>query len=165
MVGSLAINSGYITGYSGDILPINERFFRGGDSFRGFNLAGIGPRDTSVAKDLGALGGDLYIIGTAQLRLPSFLPDDYGLNFSLFSDFGTLGDLDDKDALCSPYTDHLPKPLPCPIKDNLALRASAGLSIGWKSPFGPIQIDLGIPFVKTSYDRPQILHFTAGTGF
>jgi len=45
------------------------------------------------------------------------------------------------------------------------LRASAGLSVGWKSPFGPIQIDFGIPVVKTSYDRPQILHFTAGTGF
>jgi outer membrane protein insertion porin family len=49
--------------------------------------------------------------------------------------------------------------------DNLALRASAGLSIGWKSPFGPIQIDLGVPFIKTDYDRPQIIHFTAGTGF
>src|SRR6185312_11294446 len=35
-VGSLALNAGYITGYSGQKLPINERFFKGGDSFRGF---------------------------------------------------------------------------------------------------------------------------------
>ncbi len=161
-VGSLAINSGYITGYSGDLLPINNRFFKGGDSFRGFNLAGIGPRDISASKDVSALGGDVYVIGTAQLRLPSFLPEDYGLNFSLFSDFGTLGDIDDKQELCAVYTG---SGLKCQIKDNLAMRASAGLSIGWKSPFGPIQVDLGMPILKTDYDRPQILHFTAGTGF
>jgi outer membrane protein insertion porin family len=161
-VGSLALNSGYITGYSGDLLPINERFFKGGDSFRGFNLAGIGPRDISVAKDVGALGGDIYVIGSAQLRLPSFLPEDYGLNFSLFSDFGTLGYLDDKQRLCQAYVKATGS---CPIRDNLALRASAGLSIGWKSPFGPVQIDLGVPFIKTDYDRPQLIHFTAGTGY
>jgi outer membrane protein insertion porin family len=161
-VGSLSLNSGYITGYSGVLLPINERFFKGGDTFRGFNLAGIGPRDTSVSKDVGALGGDVYVIGSAQLRLPSFLPDDYGLNFSLFSDFGTLGYLDNKQTQCEFYTSqgHI-----CPIKDNLALRASAGLSIGWKSPFGPVQVDLGVPFLKTDYDRPQLIHFTAGTGY
>jgi len=45
-------------------------------------------------------------------------------------------------------------------------RADAdGLSVGWKSPFGPVQIDIGVPFLKTDYDRPQLLHFTAGTGF
>jgi outer membrane protein insertion porin family len=94
--------------------------------------------------------------------LPSFLPEDYGLNFSLFSDFGTLGYVDDKQQLCLFYTR---SGVACPIRDNLALRASAGLSIGWKSPFGPIQIDLGVPFLKTDYDRPQLIHFTAGTGF
>jgi outer membrane protein insertion porin family len=165
-VGSLALNSGYITGYSSELLPINNRFFKGGDSFRGFNLAGIGPRDTTlgVGKDVSALGGDVYIIGTAQLRLPNFLPEEYGLNFSLFSDFGTLGDVDDKQQLCQEIKNS-GVPGPCPIKDSLAVRASAGLSIGWKSPFGPIQVDLGVPILKTEYDRPQILHFTAGTGF
>jgi outer membrane protein insertion porin family len=159
-VGSLSLSSGYITGYSGNLLPINSRFFKGGDTFRGFNLAGIGPRDTSVSKNLSALGGDVYVIGTGQLRLPSFLPDDYGINLSLFTDIGTLGYIDDKQQLCQFYA-----PGPCPIRDNLALRASAGLSIGWKSPFGPIQVDLGVPYIKQPYDRPQFLHFTAGTGF
>ena len=159
-VGSLAVSAGYITAYSGDQLPINERFFKGGDSFRGFALAGIGPRDTRVAKDVGALGGDVYAIGSAQLRIPDFLPEDYGVNLSLFSDFGTLGRIDDKTQVCGTNAACLNA-----IKDNLAFRASAGLSIGWKSPFGPIQIDLGMPFIKTSYDRPQIIHFSAGTGF
>jgi outer membrane protein insertion porin family len=158
-VGSLAINAGYITGYNGQKLPINERFFKGGDSFRGFAIAGIGPRDLRVSKDVGALGGDTYAIGSAELRIPDFLPEDYGIKLSLFSDFGTLGHLDDKTEICGGS-----KACLALVKDNLAFRASAGLSIGWKSPFGPIQIDLGIPIVKTSYDRPQIIHFSAGTG-
>jgi outer membrane protein insertion porin family len=159
-VGSLQFNAGFITGYSGQKLPINERFFKGGDSFRGFALAGIGPRDLRVNKDVGALGGDTYAIGTAQLRIPDFLPEDYGINLSLFSDFGTLGHLDDKTDICGTNQLCLQE-----VKDNLAFRASAGVSIGWKSPFGPIQIDLGVPFIKTSYDRTQIIHFSAGTGY
>ncbi|MBV9992535.1 MAG: outer membrane protein assembly factor BamA [Alphaproteobacteria bacterium] len=158
-VGSLAVNAGYITGYSGEKLPINEHFFKGGDTFRGFALAGIGPRDLRVAKDVGALGGDTYAIGSAELRIPDFLPEDYGISFSLFSDFGTLGHLDDKSEICGNDRVCLAN-----VRDNLAFRASAGLSIGWKSPFGPIRVDLGMPFIKTSYDRPQIIHFTAGTG-
>jgi outer membrane protein insertion porin family len=160
MVGSLTMNSGYITTYDGQTLPINDRFFKGGDTFRGFALAGIGPRDLRVSKDVGALGGNVYAIGTASLRLPEFLPEDYGINLSLFSDFGTLGHLDDKAEICG--TSQICRQL---IKDNLAFRASAGLSVGWKSPFGPIQIDLGMPFIKTSYDRPQIIHFSTATGF
>jgi outer membrane protein insertion porin family len=160
MVGSLSMNSGYITTYDGQTLPINDRFFKGGDTFRGFALAGIGPRDLRVSKDVGALGGNVYAIGTASLRLPEFLPEDYGINLSLFSDFGTLGHLDDKSEICG--TSQICREL---IKDNLAFRASAGLSVGWKSPFGPIQIDLGMPFIKTSYDRPQIIHFSTATGF
>jgi outer membrane protein insertion porin family len=159
LVASLGINAGYITAFNGQTLPINERFFKGGDTFRGFSLAGIGPRDLRVAKDVGALGGDVYAIGTAQVRLPDFLPEDYGINFSLFSDFGTLGHIDDKSQICAGNPACLAE-----IKDNLALRASAGLAIGWKSPFGPIEIDLGMPFIKTAYDRPQIIHFSAGTG-
>jgi outer membrane protein insertion porin family len=159
-VASLAVNGGFLTAYSGQEIPINERFFKGGDSFRGFALAGIGPRDLRVNKDVGALGGDVYAIGTAQLRIPDFLPEDYGINLSLFSDFGTLGHLDNKQEVCLGNLQCLAL-----VKDNLAFRASAGLSIGWKSPFGPIQIDLGMPFIKTSYDRPQIIHFSAGTGF
>jgi outer membrane protein insertion porin family len=160
-VGSLGVNAGYITAYDGSELSINDRFFKGADTFRGFAIAGIGPRDLRVAKDVGALGGDSFAIGTAQLRIPDFLPADYGINLSLFSDFGTLGHLDDKQTICLGLS---PAVCAADIKDNLAFRASAGLSIGWKSPFGPIQIDLGLPIVKTAYDRPQIIHFSAGTG-
>ncbi len=156
-VGSFTLQSGYITGYDGQAIPIEERFFKGGDSFRGFAQAGVGPRDILVPGNSGAVGGNVYAIGSAQMRLPSFLPDSYGLNLALFSDFGTVGHLDSNVPLCQ-------FPNQSCVRDNLAMRASAGLAIAWKSPFGPITIDLGVPFLKTSYDKSQIIYFSAGTG-
>jgi len=151
-----AVKAGYIDAYGGQGIRLNDRFFEGGDSFRGFALAGIGPRDLRVRRDESALGGDAYAIATTEVRMPDFLPTDYGISTSLFSDVGTLGHLDHSVAVgCT---------LSSCIKDNLALRASAGLAIGWKSPFGPVEIDLGLPILKEKYDRSQILRFSAGTG-
>jgi outer membrane protein insertion porin family len=170
LIASFSGSAGYITAYGGQHVRINERFFKGGDSFRGFQLAGIGPRDVAVSGNNGAIGGNVYAIGTVQLRIPNFLPEDYGISTSLFSDFGTLGRIDREGANVDPACRHVKPGFPpaadvnsC-IVDNLALRASAGISIGWKSPFGPIQIDLGIPILKTPYDRTEIIHFSAGTG-
>jgi outer membrane protein insertion porin family len=157
VVGNLQARSGFITGYDGSPVPFNERYFLGGDTFRGFALAGVGPRDTTAPINTGAVGGNVYAVGTVAARLPTLLPPSYGVNLGLFTDFGTLGHLDNiVTRTCTMQS--------C-VRDNLAFRASAGISIGWKSPFGPLQIDLGLPFVKTKYDRPQIIHFSAGTGF
>ena len=155
LVGSINMQVGYITGYDGQTIPIQERFFKGGDSFRGFAQAGVGPRDTIVQGNTGAVGGNFFAIGSGQIKLPGLLPDSYGVDLALFSDFGTVGHLDTPVAPCT---------LQSCVRDNLAMRASAGLAVAWKSPFGPITIDLGIPFLKTSYDKTQIIYFSAGTG-
>ena len=156
VVNSLVLHGGIIQGYDGQAVPINQRYFEGGDSFRGFAIAGIGPRDLDAPLNTGAIGGDVYAIGTYSARLPSLLPESYGITVAAFTDFGTLGRVDNVIRACTQVS--------C-VQDNFAFRASAGLSFGWKSPFGPLQIDLGLPYVKTRYDRPQILHFSAGTGF
>ena len=43
---SFSFNAGYINGWNGDNMRITDRFYEGGDTFRGFQIAGIGPRDT-----------------------------------------------------------------------------------------------------------------------
>ena len=144
-------------------IPIQERFFKGGDTFRGFAQAGVGPRDTLVSGDTGAVGGNFFFIASTQFKLPDILPESYGVQMALFSDVGTVGHLDqlpDFNCQINPSTG---TEQGC-IEDNLALRASAGLAVAWKSPFGPITIDLGIPFLKTAYDKTQIIYFSAGTG-
>jgi outer membrane protein insertion porin family len=161
-----SLNAGYINAFDGQAVRVNERFFEGGDTFRGFALAGVGPRDIHAHGE-NAIGGDAYAVGSVSLRLPDFLPADYGIAMALFSDFGTVGHIDKFPATQYPNgeacADINNPSLPC-VKDNMAFRASAGLSLSWKSPFGPVQIDFGIPFVRSSYDKSQIIHFSAGTG-
>lgn len=159
-IGTLSMNAGYIQPYNGKSLYLTDRFYKGGDSFRGFALAGVGPREVS-ASGANAIGADAYAIGTADLRLPDFLPADYGLAFSLFSDFGTVGHISSGVPAdnCAPF----PPGVVC-IKDNMAFRASAGLGVNWKSPFGPLQISFALPYVKESYDKSEIIYFSAGTG-
>ena len=162
IVASLSGRFGYITGYNGQNVPFFQRYFDGGDTFRGFSLAGIGPRDIVAPSNTGALGGTVRAIGTAQMRFPSLLPESYGINLALFSDFGTMGRLDTPKGLC---TGAQYSGVGSCVKDNLAFRGSAGISVQWKSPFGPVQIDLGLPYAKTQYDRAQIIHFSTATGY
>ena len=161
VVSSLTLNSGYITGYGGTNVPINQRFFEGGDTFRGFKLAGIGPRDIDAPIDQGALGGNVFAIGTLAARLPTLVPESYGITLGVFTDFGTLGRVDNVIRTCTPNAANGRGSCD---KDNLAFRATAGISFQWHSPFGPVQIDLALPYIKAPYDRPQILHFSTATG-
>jgi len=156
LVGSFSFRAKYITGYDGTPVPVNSRYFEGGDSFRGFAIAGVGPRDVSQSEQISALGGNVSAIGTFNLSMPSLFPESMGVKVGLFADFGTVGHLDSTAGRTCTVTS-------C-IRDNLAFRASTGLSVEWQSPFGPLQIDLGIPLVKAPYDREQIIHLRTGTG-
>ncbi len=160
-VATLSGNAGYINGYGGQHVRLNERFFKGGDSFRGFDVAGIGPRELNIGRSQGAIGGEAFAIGSLELRLPEFLPADYGVTASLFTDFGTLGHIAGNVGL--PTCNQARRGDPCYV-DDMALRASAGIAIGWKSPFGPVEIDLGLPYIKQPYDKTQFIRFSTGTG-
>ncbi|MEI9892042.1 MAG: BamA/TamA family outer membrane protein [Caulobacteraceae bacterium] len=153
-----------IEGQGGDVEPwgndyirINDRFYRGGDNFRGFEIAGIGPRDVLYGD---ALGGKIYAQGTMELTFPNFLPEQYGINTALFAEAGTLGILDAR-AKVDPTTG-LPDP---DIRDNLALRASAGITVYWKSPMGPLRFDLSQIIKKQPYDRTETFQFRTSTRF
>jgi len=125
-----------------------------------FAIAGIGPRELNAGSQ-GAVGGEAYAIGTVELRIPEFLPADYGISASLFTDFGTVGHVSGRQGLqtCGNVGPHVP----C-IEDSMSLRAAGGLAVGWKSPFGPIEIDFGVPYIKQNYDKTQVIRFSAGTG-
>jgi outer membrane protein insertion porin family len=44
-------------------------------------------------------------------------------------------------------------------------RLAVGFGVSWASPFGLINIDIGIPLLKEPYDQTQILRFGFGTRF
>ncbi|MBP6011988.1 MAG: outer membrane protein assembly factor BamA [Alphaproteobacteria bacterium] len=168
LVLNVAASAGYIMAYGDEVLELNDRFFKGGGSFRGFKTSGIGPRDVAPENDGGtppAIGGEVYAIGTVELRFPNFLPDELGIKTSLFTDFGTVGMVQDKPAC----VDNIPPALPtlndiC-IKDDMSLRASAGVSVYWNSPFGPVRLDFSQILNKEDYDQTESFRFSAGTKF
>jgi outer membrane protein insertion porin family len=184
---SVVGSAGYVEGWGGDTVRINNRFFKGGQTFRGFETAGIGPRDTTFAR-ADALGGKAYAIGAVELTVPTFLPEQYGIKAALFTEFGTLGLLDKEDRTYQPGdVDCLQPTIPNPntgdtenpfirnpavpgtrnvcIKDDLSLRASAGLSIYWRSPMGPIKFDFSRVLAKEPYDKTETFRFSTSTRF
>ncbi|HEX8568779.1 MAG TPA: outer membrane protein assembly factor BamA [Caulobacteraceae bacterium] len=152
--------AGYVTGFQGDAVRINDRFFRGGNTFRGFETAGLGPRDITFGD---ALGGNLYVQGTLELDFPNPLPEQYGIGTALFLDVGTLGKLDRASKLVPDEDGNLVES--AFIRDDLALRAAAGLSVFWDSPLGPIRFDFSQILAKEPYDRTETFRFSQTTRF
>ncbi len=187
---SVRVSGGFIEPFGNDDnILINNRFFRGGRSFRGFDVAGIGPRQVfTLADNEGnvtdvkpgrALGGKVYYQTTGELTIPNYLPEEYGIRTKLFVEAGGLGILDDEDitdpvfgqtqigAFANVGFNGVPAgtPIVSQIKDGLGLRASAGLSVGWDSPFGPIQFDFSQILRKEEYDRTETFRFSTSTRF
>ncbi|HEV7227943.1 outer membrane protein assembly factor BamA [Brevundimonas sp.] len=151
------LETGYVTGWAGDPVRINDRFFKGGNSFRGFETAGMGPRDLLTTD---ALGGNFYLVGTVEVTVPNGLPEEYGIRTSAFVDVGTLGLLDER------YTTDSATGLPSTrINDDLDFRGAAGISIHWRSPMGPIRFDLAQPFSEQPFDKTENFRFSTSTQF
>ena len=154
---SFTSNVKYIDGWNGDSIRIGDRFYEGGDTFRGFQIAGVGPRDVYYQD---ALGGKLSAVGSVEQTFPNGLPEQYGIHTLLFADIGTVGLLDRTNKI-NPDTN-----LPLPnIVDNLALRASAGISVFWKSPLGPLRFDFSQIIHKEYYDQTLLFNFSTSTRF
>jgi outer membrane protein insertion porin family len=126
---------------------IEDRFFVGGDNLRGFKVGGIGPRDVTTND---ALGGNIYYAGTLSLSFPLGLPQELGISGHVFSDFGSLFDVNEQGG---------------GIADSHFVRVSIGTGIAWKSPLGPIRIDVAVPVRREPLDKSQFLHIDFGTRF
>ncbi len=178
-VAKISGRAGYIGGFGGDDVRIQDRFFEGAATFRGFDVAGIGPRfisEFSGFDDNGqligtqAIGAKLYAIGTAEIRLPLPVPPDYGIRAAIFTDFGTVGLVDDSDKIINDNIAFFVDPdndgiFIEPIQDDLSIRVSAGVSVSWDSPFGPVRFDIAEVIRKEEYDQTEGFRFSAGTSF
>jgi len=187
---SLRLSAGAIFDFSDeDTLRINNRFFRGGNNFRGFNVAGIGPRVSNFEIDDNgvptgrvfrgaALGGQAYYQGTLEVTLPDVIPEQFGIRSALFVDAGALGVLEDEAIseptvlfdVPNPAFGNEPNESPTTnvitrVEDDLNFRASAGLSVFWDSPFGPIRFDFAQVIAEEAFDRPRGFRFSTTTRF
>ncbi|MGE0240889.1 MAG: outer membrane protein assembly factor BamA, partial [Parvibaculaceae bacterium] len=161
-------NAGHMEPLTSDDIPIQDRFFKGSDTFRGFERGGVGPRMTNTRGDSDAIGGQTYAIGTVETTFPLGLPDEFGLEGAVFTDFGTVFGAPEKteqegQGLCS--TDGDANAEECDVFDTVAFRMSVGAGVIWQSPFGPLRVDVAYPLIKTDYDQEELFRFSVGTRF
>lgn len=151
----LLLKGGIIDGLGQDVRN-NLGFFLGGNNFRGFEFAGLGPRAfTNAGSAVGgnAVGGNVYYVATAEYRFPVGLPKELGIYGILFSDNGTVKSVDESTRRDTE------------VADTGSLRSSYGLSIAWSSPMGPIRFDFSRIYKREEFDRTENFRFTFGTSF
>ncbi len=151
---------GHILGF-GKETSVNDRFFLGGRSLRGFDNAGIGPREQ---RSEDALGGTKLAKGTVELQFPLGLPEELGISGAIFTDVGTLFDPDvtprvvSTDAATGVVTREV-------IESSKSARASIGVGFAWVSALGPLRLDVSKPILKERYDLTETFLFQLGTRF
>ena len=127
-------------------LPASERFFAGGDTtIRGYALDSVGAPAT-ISPEGFPTGGSGLVILNAELRVPVWR----SLGAALFVDGGNVfrhaSDID--------FT---------------ALRGSTGFGIRYRSPIGPIRLDLGFKMdrrvIGGQLEPRTALHFSIGEAF
>ncbi len=163
---------GSIGPWGGEDLRLVDLFYKGGETIRGFNRGGFGPRDL-LTRD--ALGGDTFWSVTTEVRFPfPLIPDDLGMSGAVFADAGSLfgagAGAKKLDGHCGEAPDINPVSGVYSYKgvclaDSASVRASAGVSLLWNSPMGPLRLDIAKALKKESYDTEQLVRFGASTRF
>jgi len=146
VVFSISGETGHIAAF-GERLRLPNRFFIGGDTFRGFASGGVGPRETVNSK---AIGGRYYYVSTAEMTFPLGLPNDFGIKGRLFTDAGSVWNSGESGA---------------DVRDVNSVRVAIGTGVSWKSPFGLIRLDLGIPVRKEDFDDTEVFRVNFGSRF
>jgi len=180
--------AGYVTGWGGDSVNINDRYFLGGPRIRGFKIRGIGPRSVrtreitvnnvsqGVAELDDSLGGQLYYLGGAEIEVPlGSAASELGLRTSAYVDVGSLWKirstvLPDSTTCSTATVNNVPTTTCTKIHeeiqgDTAKPRLSIGAGVSWNSPFGLFRIDVAKALVKQFGDEPQIFQFNIGTTF
>jgi outer membrane protein insertion porin family len=123
------------------------------------------------------LGGNFIATQSTEFHYPLPVPADFGLTGRAFVDTGWLSGLNappnaetacfatlPKNSKGQTLDDHGNIIDKC-YYDTGAPRMSVGIGLSWKSPFGLINIDFGIPILKEPYDQLQFFKFGFGTRF
>jgi outer membrane protein assembly complex protein YaeT len=128
-------------------VPASERFFAGGDTtVRGFALDRLGTADTIDQQGFPQGGAGLLVLN-AEVRAPYWK----GLGLVAFVDAGNIyrraSDIDVGD-----------------------LRTAAGVGVRYRSPIGPIRIDVGIKLqpqrvLAGARERRAVVHISLGQAF
>ena len=137
---------GYGGGYGGSDLPFYKNYYGGGiGSVRGYDTGSLGPTQLNQQGEEERLGGTRKIVANAEL-LYSVPKYEKSVRLGAFFDAGQIYAKDCKNGDCD-------------------FRYSAGLSLLWVSPMGPLKFNVAQPLNKRSGDKIERFQFQLGTSF
>jgi outer membrane protein insertion porin family len=170
------LQAGQVNAWGSTQLLITQNFNLGPQLVRGFAPGGIGPRDISNPNNIQAnpLGGTTYWGASEEIQFPLFgMPRELGFRGAVFADMGDLFGYAGQTYFpnlfpgakgCAPTQAFGQSPC-LTVWDDRMIRASAGVSLLWDSPLGPIRLDYAYPFLKGKYDQTEYFTFTGGSTF
>ncbi|HKV53382.1 MAG TPA: outer membrane protein assembly factor BamA [Candidatus Binataceae bacterium] len=138
-------------GNKGSELPLYERFFPGGlgggGDVRGYEIYSLGPQVTLFNQQgspfgIEQVGGSQELLLSGETTFP--ILSAFGIRGALFVDAGNSFFLSESPSINK-------------------LQAAYGFGIRWKSPFGPIAVDIARPINPRPNDQSTVFDFGAGT--
>ncbi len=176
VVGVLHLQAGNMIGLGGQEVRMLDDFKMGPNLVRGFAPAGLGPRDITNGTSNDAIGGTNYWGASLEFQYPFyFLPKDTGFKGAVFVDAGSVWGYKGETTNAATgeinglITTNTGASFVCQCGmqyvDDMSVRMSAGASIIWDSPFGPLRFDFAYPILSKWYDRRQFFAFGGGTHF
>ena len=142
--------AGYIFGYGGDDVRLNDRFFLGEPQLRGFGIRGVGPRVLRIPFDANgvlvtdrkqftddALGGNAYYRGRVELEVPlGSAGAELGLRPSIFTDVGAVFKLNKApDVQCINPAPPIPQSATSHFNSNACLPTNPLVPAGFDEQF------------------------------
>jgi outer membrane protein assembly factor BamA len=136
---SLAAQTGFILPRDSGPLPIQERFFNGGEStVRSFKESELGPKSANGDPE----GGEFRNVFNLEARLPLLGP----IQWALFADAGNVG----REIQGYGLSD---------------MRYALGAGLRFALPIGPIRLDAGINPNRRPDEDSYVIHFSIGYPF
>lgn len=123
-----------------EIAPSRRLYSGGGGSVRGYGFQAIGPRNEFGE----ALGGGSLVEAALEARIQTGLLDG-AVEVVPFVDAGTIS--------------RRARP------DFEVFRVGAGIGARYKTSFGPIRVDVGVPINPGEFDAPVVVYVSLGQAF
>ncbi|MEM7665924.1 MAG: BamA/TamA family outer membrane protein [Pseudomonadota bacterium] len=123
-----------------DIAPSRRLYAGGGGSVRGFAFQAIGPRDAAGEP----IGGRSLLELSVEARIETGLFDG-AIEVVPFVDAGSVS------TSTTPDLD--------------VIRVGAGIGVRYKTSFGPIRVDVGVPLNPDEFDSPVAVYVSLGQAF
>ena len=136
--------------HTGGSSRVTDRFFLPATVLRGFEFAGMGPRQRDGTIN-DALGGNKYTVAKFEMDFPLGLPEEYGMSGGAFYHAGNLWDTGASGNRL--------------LYDNGAWRHVVGATLYWTTPIGPLRFDFTRALKKETHDEERTFDLSIATRF